>query len=78
MERAIKLILLGLSAILAAGGVGGWASGSVARDAYESRVTKLETEQTGTEKRLDRIEGKLDTVLDRLQRPGWRDSRGGR
>ena len=67
MERAIKLIVLVLSAVATAGGVGGWAARSVARDAYESRVTQVETRQDEVGKRLDRMEGKIDRILERVK-----------
>jgi hypothetical protein len=67
MERSAKLVGLVLSALVAAGAVGGWASRSVARDVYESRVTAVETRQDEVSKRLERMERKLDRIFERVK-----------
>jgi len=71
MERAIKLIVLVLSALATAGVVGGTVSRSVAREVVgpvDSRVTTLEAQRTEDVKRLDEIRNDVKDILREMRK----------
>lgn len=51
---------------------------AVAASPLVERIARVEQAQSASDKRLERIEDKVDRVLERIPRPGWQDSRGGR
>jgi len=70
MERTVKYLGLILSAVIAAGVIGGSVSKSVARDVVapvQDQVTTLKAQRVEDARRLDRMEGKIDRILDRVK-----------
>jgi len=70
MERTVKYAGLILSAVIAAGVIGGSVSKSVARDVVapvQDQVTTLKAQRVEDARRLDRMEGKIDRILDRVK-----------